>query len=197
MGEADGAVVGALLKAKTLLSSLDLSGSSCAPEALARILEGLRASAAPLAELRLGSQAVGEAEGAVVGALLNASTSLSTLNLSSSSCAAEAARLIGEGLRESALGGCVCVEVHALIPPRSSVHRAPSRARPGACAQQSVRFDAPSGCLCSSQSARVPSESPEVPESEAAPAPPRAHALLNRSASSPRACSAHTGTTSV
>ena len=109
MGEADGAVVGALLKAKTLLSSLDLSGSSCAPEALARILEGLRASAAPLAELRLGGQAVGEAEGAVVGALLNASTSLSTLDLSSSSCAAEAARLIGEGLRESALGGCVCV----------------------------------------------------------------------------------------
>jgi len=47
-------------------------------------------------------QAVGEAEGAVVGALLKASTSLSTLDLSGSSCAAEAARLIGEGLRESA-----------------------------------------------------------------------------------------------
>ena len=99
--------------------------------------------------------------------------------------------------RECSGGLWVCVKVHARIPPRSSVHRAPSRARPGACAQQSVRFDAPSGCLCSSQSARVPSESPEVPESEAAPAPPRAHALLNRSASSPRACSAHTGTTSV
>jgi len=46
--------------------------------------------------------AVGEAEGAVVGALVKASTSLSTLDLSGSSCAAEAARLIGEGLRESA-----------------------------------------------------------------------------------------------
>jgi len=102
VGEAVGAVVGALLKASTSLSTLDLSGSSCAPAALARILEGLRASSAPLAELRLGGQAVGEAEGAVLGALLKASTSLSTLDLSGSSCAAEAARLIGEGLRESA-----------------------------------------------------------------------------------------------
>jgi hypothetical protein len=48
--------------------------------------------------------AVGEGEGAVVGALLKVSTSLSTLDLSGSSCAAEAARLIGEGLRESATG---------------------------------------------------------------------------------------------
>ena len=102
VGEAEGAVVGALLKASTSLSTLDLSGPSCAPAALSRILEGLRASAAPLAELRLGGQAVGEAEGVVVGALLKASTSLSTLDLSGSSCAAEAARLIGEGLRESA-----------------------------------------------------------------------------------------------
>jgi hypothetical protein len=102
VGEAEGAVVGALLKASTSLTTLDLSGSSCAPGALARILEGLRASAAPLAELRLGGQAVSEAEGAVVGALLKASTSLSTLDLSGSSCAAEVARLIGEGLRESA-----------------------------------------------------------------------------------------------
>ena len=72
VGEADGAVVGALLKTSTRLSTLDLSGSSCAPAALARILEGLKASAAPLAELRLGGQAVSEAEGAVVGALLRA-----------------------------------------------------------------------------------------------------------------------------
>jgi len=100
--EAEGAVVGALLKTSTSLSTLDLSGSSCAAAALSRIFEGLRASAAPLAELRLGDQAVGEAEGAVVGALLKTSTSLSTLDLSGSSCAAEAARLIGEGLRESA-----------------------------------------------------------------------------------------------
>eukprot|EP00900_Chrysochromulina_parva_P016178 jgi/Chrpa1/24561/Chrysochromulina_OHIO_Genome00026465-RA len=64
VGEADGAVVGALLKVSTSLSTLDLSGSSCAPAALSRILEGLRESAAPLAELRLGGQAVGEAEGA-------------------------------------------------------------------------------------------------------------------------------------
>ena len=56
--EADGAVLGALLKASTSLSTLNLSGSSCAPAALARILEGLKASAAPLAELRLGGQAV-------------------------------------------------------------------------------------------------------------------------------------------
>jgi Ran GTPase-activating protein (RanGAP) involved in mRNA processing and transport len=49
-----------------------------------------------------GGQAVGEADGAVVGALLRASTSLTTLDLSGSSCAPEAARLIGEGLRESA-----------------------------------------------------------------------------------------------
>jgi len=102
VGEADGAVVGALLKTSTSLSTLDLSGTPCAAAALSRILEGLRASAAPLAELRLGDQAVGEAEGAVVGALLKTSTSLSTLDLSGSSCAAEAARLIGEGLRESA-----------------------------------------------------------------------------------------------
>ena len=70
--EADGAVLGALLKASTSLSTLNLSGSSCVPAALARILEGLKASAAPLAELRLGGQAVSEAEGAVVGALLRA-----------------------------------------------------------------------------------------------------------------------------
>ncbi|KOO34131.1 hypothetical protein Ctob_016293 [Chrysochromulina tobinii] len=102
VSEAEGAVLGALLKASTSLSTLDLSGSSCAPAALSRILECLRASVAPLAELRLGGQAVGEAEGAVVGALLKTSTSLSTLDLSGSSCAAEAARLIGKGLRESA-----------------------------------------------------------------------------------------------
>ncbi|KOO45997.1 hypothetical protein Ctob_016651, partial [Chrysochromulina tobinii] len=250
VGEAEGAVVGALLKASTSLTTLDLSGSSCAAEAARLIGEGLRESAAPLAELRLGGlihaegavsvaarlaalvrgacrpslrlidctkqaggkagvcalfaaegegvvaslaalmstagnalatvrlggngpwaegdgrrefasalgaascvvaeldvggyglgvtealalvssgralqtlrlgewampvgelrsgesvstggQAVGEADGAVVGALLRASTSLTTLDLSGSSCAAEAARLIGEGLRESA-----------------------------------------------------------------------------------------------
>ncbi|KOO53551.1 hypothetical protein Ctob_016726, partial [Chrysochromulina tobinii] len=134
VSEAEGAVVIALLKTSTSLSTLDLSGSSSA--ALARIclqqeehaacvkttamtaamapktliertaateastapntrpsglLEGLRASSAPLAELRLSGQAVGEVDGAVVGALLKASTSLSTLDLSGSSCAAEAA----------------------------------------------------------------------------------------------------------
>ena len=46
--------MGALLKASTSLSTLDLSGSSCMAAALARISEGLKASAAPLAELRLG-----------------------------------------------------------------------------------------------------------------------------------------------
>ncbi|KOO28310.1 hypothetical protein Ctob_003964, partial [Chrysochromulina tobinii] len=182
VGEAEGAVVGALLRASTSLTTLDLSGSRCVPATLARLSEGLKASAVPLAELRLGGlrpgsdgsvcgaevradlvqsvltlaanlrhldlgglevsadealalvstcralqtlrlgewavpvgelrsggealsligQAVGEADGAVVGALLRASTSLTTLDLSGSSCAAEAARLIGEGLRESA-----------------------------------------------------------------------------------------------
>ena len=102
VSEAEGAVLGALLITSTSLSTLDLSGSSCAPAALARILEGVRASAAPLAELRLAGQAVGEAEGAILYALLKASTSLSTLDLSGSLFAAEAARLIGEGLRESA-----------------------------------------------------------------------------------------------
>jgi len=102
VGEAEGAVVGALLKASTSLSTLDLSGSTCAPAALSRILEGLRERAALLAELRLGGQAVGEAEGAVVGALLKASTSLSTLDLSGSSCAPAALSRILEDLRVSA-----------------------------------------------------------------------------------------------
>eukprot|EP00900_Chrysochromulina_parva_P027393 jgi/Chrpa1/9288/Chrysochromulina_OHIO_Genome00014484-RA len=53
VGEAEGAVLGALLKASTSLSTLDLSGSSCAPKAARLIGEGQRESAAPLAELRL------------------------------------------------------------------------------------------------------------------------------------------------
>ena len=59
VSEAEGAVVGVLLKASTSLLTLDLSGSSCTAAALARILEGLKASAALLAELRLGGQMVG------------------------------------------------------------------------------------------------------------------------------------------
>jgi hypothetical protein len=79
--------------------------------AAGRALQTLRLGewAVPVDELRsggeavsTGGQAVGEAEGAVVGALLRASTSLTTLDLSGSSCAVEAARLIGEGLREMA-----------------------------------------------------------------------------------------------
>ncbi|KOO34935.1 protein nlrc3-like protein, partial [Chrysochromulina tobinii] len=98
------------------LRHLDLGGLEVgADEAVAlvsagRALQTLRLGewVMPVGELRsgelvsTGGLAVGEAEGAVVGALLKASTSLSTLDLSGSSCAAEAARLIGKGLRESA-----------------------------------------------------------------------------------------------
>jgi hypothetical protein len=93
----------AAMAPKTLIERTAATEASTAPNTRpSGLLEGLRASSAPLAELRLSGLAVGEADGAVVGALLKASTSLSTLDLSGSSCAAEAARLIGEGLRESA-----------------------------------------------------------------------------------------------
>ena len=48
-----------------------------------------------------GGQAVGEADGAVVGALLRASTSLTTLDLSGSSCAPEAAEFGPRGANET------------------------------------------------------------------------------------------------
>ena len=90
----------AAMAPKTLIERTAATEASTAPNTRpSGFLEGLRASSAPLAELRLGGQAVGETEGAVLGALLKASTSLSTLDLSGSSYAAEAARLIGEGLR--------------------------------------------------------------------------------------------------
>jgi hypothetical protein len=69
VGEAEGAVVGALLKTSTSLTTLDLSGSSCAAAALARISEGLKVSAAPLAELRLGGLIHGEGEASVAARL--------------------------------------------------------------------------------------------------------------------------------
>ena len=50
VGEAEGAVLGELLKANGALTSLDLSGSACAAAALERIGEGLGGSAAPLVE---------------------------------------------------------------------------------------------------------------------------------------------------
>ena len=121
----DGSVFGPELRADLVqsvltlaahLRHLDLGGLEVgADEAVAlvsagRALQTLRLGewVMPVGELRssesvsMSGLAVGEAEGAVVGALLKASTSLSTLDLSGSSCAAEAARLIGEGLRESA-----------------------------------------------------------------------------------------------
>ena len=54
------ATLGALLKASNSLTTLDLSGSSCMAAALARISKGLKASTAPLAELRLGGLIHGE-----------------------------------------------------------------------------------------------------------------------------------------
>ncbi len=121
----DGSVFGPELRADLVqsvltlaahLRHLDLGGLEVgADEALAlisagRVLQTLRIRkwVIPVGELRSGEsmstvgQAVGEIEGAVVGALLKASTSLTKLDLSGSSCAAEAARLIGEGLREGA-----------------------------------------------------------------------------------------------
>ncbi|KOO53383.1 hypothetical protein Ctob_016483, partial [Chrysochromulina tobinii] len=115
--EGDGATLAAALGAAScVVAELDVSGSGLgADEAVAlvsagRSLQTLRLGewVMPVGELRssesvsMSGLAVGEAEGAVVGALLKTSTSLSTLDLSDSSCAAEAARLIGEGLRESA-----------------------------------------------------------------------------------------------
>ena len=61
--------MGALLKASTSLSTLDLSGSSYMAAALARISEGLKASAAPLAELRLGGLIHGEGVASVAARL--------------------------------------------------------------------------------------------------------------------------------
>jgi len=113
----DGATLAAALGAAScVLAELDVSGSGLgADEAAALVsagtaLQTLRLGewVIPVGELRssesvsMGGLEVGEAEGAVLGALLKASTSLSTLDLSGSSCAPKAARLIGEGLRESA-----------------------------------------------------------------------------------------------
>ena len=61
--------MGALLKASTGLSTLDLSGSSCMAAALARISKGLKASTAPLAELRLGGLIHGEGAASVAARL--------------------------------------------------------------------------------------------------------------------------------
>ncbi|KOO32343.1 hypothetical protein Ctob_012102, partial [Chrysochromulina tobinii] len=116
VGECRRAFASALGAASCVVAELDVSGSGLgADEAVAlvsagRALQTLRLGewVMPVGELRSGESvstgglAVGEPDGAVVGALLKASTSLSTLDLSGSSCAAEAARLIGEGLRESA-----------------------------------------------------------------------------------------------
>ena len=115
--EGDGATLAAALGAAScVVAELDVSGSGLGPDEAAALVSAGRALQTlrlgewvmPVGELRssesvsMSGQAVSEAEGAVVGALLKASTSLSTLDLSGSSCAAEAARLIGEGLRESA-----------------------------------------------------------------------------------------------
>jgi hypothetical protein len=80
VGEAEGAVVGALLKTSTSLSTLDLSGSMCAPAALSRILEGLKASSAPLVELRLGGLRP-SSDGSVFGPEVRADLVQSVLTL--------------------------------------------------------------------------------------------------------------------
>ena len=51
--DAEAAVIGAMLKANSMLTCLDLTGSSCTEEGLRLISEAMGASTAPLAELLL------------------------------------------------------------------------------------------------------------------------------------------------
>jgi hypothetical protein len=138
----DGSVFGPVVRADLVqsvltlaahLRHLDLGGLEVgADEALAlvstcRALLTLRLGewVMPVGELQssesvsAGGQAVGEAEGTVAGALLKASTSLSTLDLSGSLCAAEAATHQRGPARECGAAGRAAVRERAVHDGRS------------------------------------------------------------------------------
>jgi hypothetical protein len=62
LGDAEGAVLGLLLKRSTSVTRLDLSGCSCSAECLRLVAEGLAASSCPLSELLASRLRHGEGE---------------------------------------------------------------------------------------------------------------------------------------